>query len=99
MRLKEARLKRGLSQYDVAEALSCSQVVYSRYENGMREPSIETLKKLSELYKVSVDYLIENEPPKEESLTREEGKFLNILRKADSRAVDDAIALLQKHPK
>lgn len=99
MKLKEARLKIGLSQYEVAEALSCSQVVYSRYENGIREPSIEVLKKLSELYGVTVDYLIDNDPRKETIITKEERQILDIIRKADSRAIKDAIGLMKEHQK
>ena len=66
MRLKELRKERKMLQRQVAEAINCSQAVYSRYENGEREPSKEILAALADLYGVSVDYLLgREESPKE----------------------------------
>ena len=61
MRLKEIRISRKLKVQEVTEYLCCSPSVYSRYESGKREPSIETLLRLSKLFKVSVDELLGNE--------------------------------------
>jgi transcriptional regulator with XRE-family HTH domain len=61
MRLKELRLKKGVSQEVVAKQLGCSGNTYSRYEREEREPDIETLKRMSRLFGVSVDYLIGND--------------------------------------
>lgn len=57
MRLKELRIKKRLRQSDVAEVINCSQAVYSRYENGKRAPSMDTLKALANFYGVTIDYL------------------------------------------
>lgn len=61
MRLKELRKERKMLQRQVAKAINCSQAVYSRYENGEREPSKEILASLADLYGVSVDYLLGRE--------------------------------------
>lgn len=61
MRLKELRKERKMLQRQVAEAINCSQAVYSRYENGEREPSKEILAALADFYSVSVDYLLGRE--------------------------------------
>lgn len=58
MRLKELRKARKWKQTDVAELLSCSQGVYSRYESGEREPPFDIIKKLADIYGVSIDYLL-----------------------------------------
>lgn len=58
MRLKELRKMRKWKQNDVAQILSCSQSVYSRYESGVRQPSLDIIKKLADIYDVSVDYLM-----------------------------------------
>lgn len=58
MRLKELRKAKKLKQIDIAEMLSCSQGVYSRYESGEREPPFDIMKKLAEIYGVTVDYLM-----------------------------------------
>lgn len=58
MRLKQLRKGRGLKQREVAEAINCSQAVYSRYENGEREVATDTLNALADFYCVSTDYLL-----------------------------------------
>ena len=58
MRLKELRKAKKLKQTDIAEMLSCSQGVYSRYESGEREPPFDIMKRLAEIYGVTVDYLM-----------------------------------------
>jgi transcriptional regulator with XRE-family HTH domain len=67
MRLKELRKSRRLKQTDIAEILSCSQGVYSRYESEEREPPFDIIKKLAEYYDVTIDYLMGGEDTKERS--------------------------------
>jgi len=57
-RLKELRLSHKLTQADVAEQIHVSRPTYTEYELGKKRPSLETLVKLADLYKTSVDYLI-----------------------------------------
>lgn len=58
MRLKELRKAHRYKQTEIAEMLSCSQGVYSRYENEEREPPFDIIKKLADIYSVTVDYLM-----------------------------------------
>lgn len=62
--LKNARLKKGLSQKDVAEKIGVAKSTYSLYESGSREPNVQTIKKISDVLGVSADDLlgINNEP-------------------------------------
>ena len=62
MRLKELRTKRGLSQKEVSDALPCSVTVYSRYETGAREPSIDVLIRLADFYQITLDELVGRAP-------------------------------------
>ena len=55
MNLREIRISRNMKVQEVSDYLCCLPSVYSRYENGKREPSIDILLKLSKLYRVSVD--------------------------------------------
>ena len=48
MNIKDIRLRKGLTQADVAAALGVSSVVYSRYETGKRQPSIDMLIQMAE---------------------------------------------------
>lgn len=56
--LKDLRKEFGLSQKQMAEKLSISQQTYSDYEKGKTEPTIDTLIKISEFFKVSIEYLL-----------------------------------------
>ena len=60
IRLKEIRTKKGLTQAQVSKLLDCSTTVYSRYETGDRQPSIEVLISLSQIFNVSIDYIVNN---------------------------------------
>lgn len=63
MRLRQLRLEKKLKQTEVAEMLSCSQGVYSRYESGEREPPFDIITRLADIYGVTVDYLLGREKP------------------------------------
>ena len=97
MNLREIRISRNLKVQEVADYLCCLPSVYSRYESGKREPSIDVLLKLSKLYHVSVDYLIGNEEAIDTSITTIEAKIIKAGRQADERARMDALALLELH--
>lgn len=57
-RIRDLREDRDLRQKDIADFLNCSQQVYSNYELGQRDIPTEILIRLSEYYRVSVDYLL-----------------------------------------
>ena len=58
--LKDIRTKKGLTQQETARRLNITQSTYSGYEAGKYEPNIEMLKALSDLFNVSIDYLVNN---------------------------------------
>ena len=97
MNLREIRISRKLKVQEVSDYLCCLPSVYSRYENGKREPSIDILLKLSKLYGVSVDYLIGNDEVVDTSITENEVVMIRAMRRADKRALQDALALLELH--
>lgn len=57
-RIKTIRIERGLNAVDVANAIGISQSAVSKIENGVNAPDIVTLFNLSQLLKVSTDYLL-----------------------------------------
>ncbi len=57
-KLKTLRLENGLSQKDVSFALGMTRNAFTNYETGIREPSLETLKKICRYFNVSADYLL-----------------------------------------
>ncbi|ONI43172.1 hypothetical protein AN639_11280 [Candidatus Epulonipiscium fishelsonii] len=57
-RLKKLRTEQKLLQRDIARALNLSKSAYGFYEQGKRTPNAITLKQLSEIFDVSVDYIL-----------------------------------------
>lgn len=57
-KLVRLRKEKGLSQLQLAEEINVSRQAISRWEVGLAAPSREKLKALSELYHVSMDYLL-----------------------------------------
>lgn len=57
-RLKELRVKKGLSQMRLAIELNMNQNTISRYETGKREADYKTLIQLADYFDVSIDYLL-----------------------------------------
>lgn len=57
-KLVSLRKQKGLTQMDLAERLNVSRQAVSRWEGGYSVPSTDNLKILSELYSVSLDYLL-----------------------------------------
>ncbi|WP_089736595.1 XRE family transcriptional regulator [Chryseobacterium jejuense] len=56
--IRSLRAKRKLSQQNVADDLTISRVRYSKYENGISEPPIELLIRISKYFHVSIDLLL-----------------------------------------
>lgn len=55
-RLRQLRGKKSLQ--DVADDIGINRVTLTNYENGMRHPNAETLYKIVQYYKVSINWLI-----------------------------------------
>lgn len=80
-RLKELRAKNHLTQSDLGEMCDVSNVSIYKWETGRVEPDISNIKRLSEIFGVSVDYLIgaSDEPQQQKVQTDERLQILNEL--------------------
>jgi len=58
-RLAELRKSRRWTMQYISDQLGIAKSTYAGYESGYREPSLDTIKRISDLYKTSVDYLLE----------------------------------------
>lgn len=56
-RLKECRKEKGYTQCQVAIYCDITEKAYQNYELTTREPKLEILIKIANLYEVSLDYL------------------------------------------
>lgn len=62
--MKNLRLDKGLTQQKLAEILGIPRGTYAHYEIGKREPDHATLLLLANFFKVSVDFLLNNDTSK-----------------------------------
>lgn len=56
-RLKECRKEKGLTQIQVATYCDITEKAYQNYELMTREPKLEILIRIADLFNVSLDYL------------------------------------------
>ena len=64
-RIEDLRIDNDYTQQQVAEFLGCQREVYRRYEKGTRQIPVDYLIQLSQLYAVSIDYIVNLTPQKE----------------------------------
>lgn len=62
MRLKEVRKAAGLTQKEVAAYVGVNQNTYSYWENGKTRIDSDSIAKLSKLFNVSADYILDGSP-------------------------------------
>lgn len=58
--LRELRIKAGLSQEELAKKLGLAKSTISMYENGAREPSLETLEAIADTFNVDMNTLTDS---------------------------------------
>lgn len=76
-KIKLYRENKNMTQVEIAEALGVKPATVSKYESGTLEPNIEALKKLSELFEVTIDELLND---KEDEFDISKINILNMLR-------------------
>ena len=98
-RLKELRLKKGLTQKEIAEEFGIKQPNYQQWESGKRRPTSETLEKFANFFGVTMDYLSGNEEDFEniELLFRMNSKGLTEEEKANFKK--ELIEFMEKRKK
>lgn len=57
-RLSELRNNKGFTQQTASDGIGISRARLNNYEQGIREPDIDTLRSIADYYQVSADYLL-----------------------------------------
>lgn len=92
-RITALRRGKGWSQAELARQLQISPSAVGMYEQGRREPSLELLVRMAQLFEVSVDYLLTGK-----SQPGQERKNVDdLLRSALDKAVDQ-LRGRKRHP-
>jgi len=63
-KIKLYRENNKMTQKEIAEILGVEPATISKYESGMIEPNIESLKKLAETFEITIDELLKDEEDK-----------------------------------
>lgn len=78
--LKQLRKRHNMTQGDLSTTLGITRSAISMYEMGTRMPDHDMMKRLSDIFNVSMDYLYEKETPAEPELTEAEAALLVLFR-------------------
>lgn len=103
-KLKHHRKKQGLSQEKVADLLNLSRQAISKWENGHSAPDIDNLVLLSNVYKVSIDDLLQENQQLQEviqennkelaTMGKEEKKISSLKKKMPTGSLESGFFLL-----
>lgn len=91
LRLKQLRSDKHLTQAQVAERIGVTPSMVSAYESDLKQPALETIVKIANLFGVTVDYLV----------CRDDKRFIDISDLTDEEAavVCDMVGVLRKSKK
>lgn len=78
-RIEKLREKEKITQKSLAVKLGIARTTYSGYENGAREPDLETLKKIADYFEVSIDFLVGRTDDPNMYFSEEYKKLHNII--------------------
>ncbi len=87
IRLAALRRACNMSQLDLANELGISCSTVGMYEQGRREPSLEILEGLSDVFGVSIDFLVTGRPATNDERAAMEALVLNKVAATESRLV------------
>lgn len=78
-RLQKLREKAGLTQGEVAKRIGVARPTYANYESGKREPDFDNIKKLADLFDVTVDFLVGQTDDPHHSNGRSDEEIVNSI--------------------
>ena len=94
-RLAEIRKSKDLKQTKFAEMLNVSQQVISNIERGITTPDIELLKKIADIYHISLDQLVGRDFLGDEA-DNVESKIMSCIKQMDDKGKELSLGLLNQ---
>lgn len=92
-KIKDLRIKKGLTQPEMGKILNIGKSTISQYENNKNTPDAEMLKRIADLFNVSIDYLLGRDNAIENS---KNDTYTAPLTPKDERDIEKAIAKLKE---
>ncbi|WP_409068903.1 helix-turn-helix domain-containing protein [Clostridium caseinilyticum] len=90
-KLRNARNLKGITLDKMADDLQTTKATLSRYENNLREPKADFIKKIAEYLSINVDYLLGSSPNNVENST--------LTKKETETLSEEFLDMLIKHKK
>lgn len=94
--IRKLRLKAGMTQDELAEALGITSQAISRWENGAATPDVPTITRLAYMFRVTSDYLLDIDSARTELEIDEALKKIWNMRTRDG--VEELRILAEKYP-
>ena len=95
--IKKLRERRGLLQKDVAAILGIPKSTYAAYEQGISEAGYDVLRRLSRLYQVPINHVIDAEGKTTYEISQDQAERLRgILREAEAILEESGITAEEK---
>lgn len=83
-RIAEQRKKTGLSQTELAGKINISYTQMSRYEIKGVQPPADVLKKMADVFGVSIDYLVSGDTEEKAKATLKDTKLLSMFKAVEN---------------
>jgi transcriptional regulator with XRE-family HTH domain len=93
-RLYEVRKRSGMTQNDLADRLNVSRQAVSRWEMGTAKPDFENLIAISDLFGISIDYLLKGREEEPQSVFRSEAGVDNPEAESNAHTLPQKLWLL-----
>lgn len=94
-KIRELRKEKGWSQAEFGQRIGVTQRHVSSWENGANVPSAETLVRLSEVLRVSIDYLLLDNVPREGIHKIDDFSLYELFRQAEDSSDEEKKAIEQ----
>lgn len=96
MKLRQLREKKGISQRELGDSLNLSQRAISRYESGEAEPDLATVRKISEFFNVTIDFLLGEDDSNIILITRKDLESIKEVERHLQSAMDQLVSITEK---
>lgn len=98
-RLKEARIRKGMTQEELARAVGVTKGAIGNYESELSSPKEVILIKLMKILNIDANYLYQDMVEgAHNSLSNNEQRLLTAYRNAAPKYQELALELLEEHP-
>lgn len=98
-RIRELRKAHGLTMKELGKRIGLAESTVSLYERNLHEPDLDTLRSLSAIFSVTVDYLLGNDVPghvqAQEKAPANDPYYQQVMAKAKAMNVEELKRLLR----